>query len=103
VILRKKPSTTSSSPTSPSIPVIQEPSPAHRRALAESSKEPRNVIINKHPAESYGLSLGTILFVKDLDHRGPAGHDGQLELGDVILKVIYWLIFSVQCTLTYLY
>ncbi|CAB4012456.1 tight junction ZO-1-like isoform X3, partial [Paramuricea clavata] len=88
VILRRKPSTASSSPTSPSIPAIQEPPPAqHQRALAETSKEPRNVMLSKHPAESYGLSLGSILFVKDLDQRGPAGRDGQLELGDVILKI----------------
>jgi hypothetical protein len=93
VILRRKPSTASSSPTSPSIPAIQEPPPAqHQRALAETSKEPRNVMLSKHPEESYGLSLGSILFVKDLDQRGPAGRDGQLELGDVILKVIYFLI-----------
>ena len=87
VILRKKPSTTSSSPTSSTIPTIQHPPPA-RRAPAETGKEPRSVIVNKHPAESYGLSLGSILFVKDLDPRGPAGQDGQLELGDVILKVL---------------
>ena len=88
MILRKKPSTASSSPTSTSVPIIQEPPSGQRRAPAETSKEPRNVILTKHPAESYGLSLGSILFVKDLDQRGPAGQDGQLELGDVILKVI---------------
>ena len=88
MILRKRPSTTASSPTSPSvIPSVHEP-PPERRNLAETSKEPRHVIINKHPAESYGLSLGTILFVKDLDQRGPAAQEGQLELGDVILKVL---------------
>lgn len=45
------------------------------------------MVITKHPAESYGLSLGTILFVKDLDPRGPASREGRLEPGDVILKV----------------
>ena len=50
-------------------------------------------------SESYGLSLGSILFVKDLDERGPAGRDGQLERGDVILKVRFLQssILSVTC------
>ncbi|XP_028402377.1 tight junction protein ZO-1-like isoform X2 [Dendronephthya gigantea] len=85
VILRKRPSTATSSPTS--IPSIQEPPQAQRRPPIETSKEPRNVILNKMSSESYGLSLGTILFVKDLDERGPAGREGQLERGDVILKI----------------
>lgn len=83
--MRKRPSTTTSSPSSVEI--------APERALVPSGpsngtgKEPRNVVLSKLPSESYGLSLGTILFVKDLDYRGPAGRDGRLEPGDVILKV----------------
>ena len=83
--MRKRPSTATSSPTS--VPSIQEPPSNHRREPSSTSKEPRNVTLTKLPSESYGLSLGTILFVKDLDYRGPAGRDGRLEPGDVILKV----------------
>ena len=81
--MRKKPSISST------IPYIQEhPS---QPTFYETYKGQKTVVVDKHPTESYGLSLGTILFIKDLDPAGPAGRDGQLEAGDVLLQVISFL------------
>ncbi|XP_041825901.1 tight junction protein ZO-2a isoform X2 [Melanotaenia boesemani] len=70
---------------SPSPAPIPLPRPA--RDL-EPLEKPLNVLLLKnHPNEEYGLRLGSQLFIKEMTSTGLAGRDGNLQEGDIILKI----------------
>ncbi|CAN9504785.1 unnamed protein product [Ophioblennius macclurei] len=72
----------SPSPTPPPIPL---PRPA--RDL-EPLEKPVNVLLLKNrPNEEYGLRLGSQLFIKEMTSTGLAFRDGNLQEGDIILKI----------------
>uniref|UniRef100_A0A3Q3A3U5 Tight junction protein 2 n=1 Tax=Kryptolebias marmoratus TaxID=37003 RepID=A0A3Q3A3U5_KRYMA len=51
-------------------------------------EKPVNVLLLKHhPNEEYGLRLGSQLFIKEMTSTGLAGRDGNLQEGDIILKI----------------
>ncbi|XP_026153078.1 tight junction protein ZO-2a isoform X2 [Mastacembelus armatus] len=54
----------------------------------EPLEKPLNVVLLKnHPNEEYGLRLGSQLFVKEITSTGLARRDGNLQEGDIILKI----------------
>ncbi|XP_027881626.1 tight junction protein ZO-2a isoform X3 [Xiphophorus couchianus] len=54
----------------------------------EPLEKPVNVLLLKnHPNEEYGLRLGSQLFIKEMTSSGLAGRDGNLQEGDIILKI----------------
>uniref|UniRef100_I3K4S7 Tight junction protein 2a (zona occludens 2) n=1 Tax=Oreochromis niloticus TaxID=8128 RepID=I3K4S7_ORENI len=51
-------------------------------------EKPVNVLLLKnHPNEEYGLRLGSQLFIKEMTSTGLASKDGNLQEGDIILKI----------------
>ncbi|KAM9734878.1 tight junction protein ZO-2a isoform 2-T2 [Menidia menidia] len=69
----------------PTVAPIPLPRPA--RDL-EPLEKPVNVLLLKnHPNEEYGLRLGSQLFIKEMTSTGLAGRDGNLQEGDIILKI----------------
>uniref|UniRef100_A0A8D0A7J4 Tight junction protein 2a (zona occludens 2) n=1 Tax=Sander lucioperca TaxID=283035 RepID=A0A8D0A7J4_SANLU len=51
-------------------------------------KKPMNVLLLKNrPNEEYGLRLGSQLFIKEMTSTGLASRDGNLQEGDIILKI----------------
>ncbi|XP_024865526.1 tight junction protein ZO-2a isoform X1 [Kryptolebias marmoratus] len=72
---------------SPSPPPAPIPLPRPTRDL-EPLEKPVNVLLLKHhPNEEYGLRLGSQLFIKEMTSTGLAGRDGNLQEGDIILKI----------------
>ncbi|XP_013878039.1 tight junction protein ZO-2a isoform X2 [Austrofundulus limnaeus] len=72
---------------SPSPPPAPIPLPRPPRDL-EPLEKPVNVLLLKnHPNEEYGLRLGSQLFIKEMTSTGLAGRDGNLQEGDIILKI----------------
>uniref|UniRef100_A0A672JPQ4 Tight junction protein 2a (zona occludens 2) n=1 Tax=Salarias fasciatus TaxID=181472 RepID=A0A672JPQ4_SALFA len=70
---------------SPAPPPIPLPRPA--RDL-EPLEKPVNVLLLKNrPNEEYGLRLGSQLFIKEMTSTGLAFRDGNLQEGDIILKI----------------
>ncbi|XP_060917492.1 tight junction protein ZO-2a isoform X3 [Labrus mixtus] len=54
----------------------------------EPLEKPLNVMLLKNrPNEEYGLRLGSQLFIKEMTSTGLASRDGNLQEGDIILKI----------------
>uniref|UniRef100_A0A8C5N838 Tight junction protein ZO-2-like n=1 Tax=Gouania willdenowi TaxID=441366 RepID=A0A8C5N838_GOUWI len=54
----------------------------------EPLEKPVNVLLLKNrPNEEYGLRLGSQLFIKEMTSTGLANRDGNLQEGDIILKI----------------
>ncbi|KAM4528115.1 tight junction protein ZO-2a isoform 2-T2 [Odontesthes bonariensis] len=70
-------------------PAAAAPIPLPRPARnLEPLEKPVNVLLLKnHPNEEYGLRLGSQLFIKEMTSSGLAGRDGNLQEGDIILKI----------------
>ncbi|XP_041642832.1 tight junction protein ZO-2-like isoform X1 [Cheilinus undulatus] len=63
------------------------PSPEPSREL-EPLEKPVNVLLVKNrPNEEYGLRLGSQIFIKQMTSTGLAAKDGNLQEGDIILKI----------------
>ncbi|XP_068560344.1 tight junction protein ZO-2b [Cebidichthys violaceus] len=63
------------------------PSPEPSRDL-EPLEKPVNVLLVKNrPSEEYGLRLGSQIFIKQMTSTGLAAKDGNLQEGDIILKI----------------
>uniref|UniRef100_A0A8C5EWQ6 Tight junction protein 2b (zona occludens 2) n=1 Tax=Gouania willdenowi TaxID=441366 RepID=A0A8C5EWQ6_GOUWI len=63
------------------------PSPEPGRPL-EPLEKPVNVLLVKNrPSEEYGLRLGSQIFIKQMTSTGLAAKDGNLQEGDIILKI----------------
>uniref|UniRef100_A0A3Q3FVN6 Tight junction protein 2a (zona occludens 2) n=1 Tax=Labrus bergylta TaxID=56723 RepID=A0A3Q3FVN6_9LABR len=65
------------------------PIPVSRPARdLEPLEKPLNVMLLKNrPNEEYGLRLGSQLFIKEMTSTGLASRDGNLQEGDIILKI----------------
>uniref|UniRef100_A0A4W4FAE5 Tight junction protein 2b (zona occludens 2) n=1 Tax=Electrophorus electricus TaxID=8005 RepID=A0A4W4FAE5_ELEEL len=66
------------------------PSRGRQRELvhAEPLQAPINVMLVKNrPNEEYGLRLGSQIFIKEMTSTGLAARDGNLQEGDIILKI----------------
>ncbi|XP_062855182.1 tight junction protein ZO-2 [Trichomycterus rosablanca] len=68
------------------------PSPIRRhgrnRDNLEPLEPPTNVMLVKNrPNEEYGLRLGSQIFIKEMTSTGLAARDGNLQEGDIILKI----------------
>ncbi|XP_056890282.1 tight junction protein ZO-2-like isoform X2 [Takifugu flavidus] len=62
-------------------------SPEPSREL-EPLEKPINVLLVKNrPSEEYGLRLGSQIFIKQMTSTGLAAKDGNLQEGDIILKI----------------
>ena len=48
---------------------------------------PHKMILFCHLFPEYGLRLGSQLFIKEMTNTGLASRDGNLQEGDIILKV----------------
>uniref|UniRef100_A0A3P8RGB1 Tight junction protein 2a (zona occludens 2) n=1 Tax=Astatotilapia calliptera TaxID=8154 RepID=A0A3P8RGB1_ASTCA len=71
----------------PSPAAVPLPLPRPARDL-EPLEKPVNVLLLKnHPNEEYGLRLGSQLFIKEMTSTGLASKDGNLQEGDIILKI----------------
>ncbi|XP_069369226.1 tight junction protein ZO-2a isoform X3 [Paralichthys olivaceus] len=72
---------------SPSPAALPIPLPRPARDL-EPLEKPLNVLLlKKRPNEEYGLRLGSQLFIKEMTSTGLASRDGNLQEGDIILKI----------------
>nr|XP_033502639.1 tight junction protein ZO-2a isoform X3 [Epinephelus lanceolatus] len=72
---------------SPSPAAMPIPLPRPLRDL-EPLEKPLNVLLLKNrPNEEYGLRLGSQLFIKEMTSTGLASRDGNLQEGDIILKI----------------
>ncbi|XP_031133292.1 tight junction protein ZO-2a isoform X2 [Sander lucioperca] len=72
---------------SPSPVAMPIPLPRPARDL-EPLEKPMNVLLLKNrPNEEYGLRLGSQLFIKEMTSTGLASRDGNLQEGDIILKI----------------
>ncbi|XP_077592817.1 tight junction protein ZO-2a isoform X2 [Stigmatopora nigra] len=72
---------------SPSPVAMPIPMPRPAREL-EPLEKPLNVLLLKNrPNEEYGLRLGSQLFIKEMTSTGLASRDGNLQEGDIILKI----------------
>uniref|UniRef100_A0A3Q4BBA7 Uncharacterized protein n=1 Tax=Mola mola TaxID=94237 RepID=A0A3Q4BBA7_MOLML len=72
---------------SPSPAPMPIPLPRPVRDL-EPLEKPLNVLLLKNrPNEEYGLRLGSQLFIKEMTNTGLASRDGNLQEGDIILKI----------------
>ncbi|XP_059214112.1 tight junction protein ZO-2a isoform X2 [Centropristis striata] len=72
---------------SPSPAAMPIPLPRPPRDL-EPLEKPLNVLLLKNrPNEEYGLRLGSQLFIKEMTSTGLASRDGNLQEGDIILKI----------------
>ncbi|XP_053481525.1 tight junction protein ZO-2 isoform X2 [Ictalurus furcatus] len=68
------------------------PSPSRGRERDQGYQEPLeppvNVLLVKNrPNEEYGLRLGSQIFIKEMTSTGLAARDGNLQEGDIILKI----------------
>ncbi|XP_031573383.1 tight junction protein ZO-1-like isoform X3 [Actinia tenebrosa] len=48
---------------------------------------PTTVHLSREPGRGFGFSLAMRLYIKDIDPKGLAFHEGELDPGDVILKI----------------
>ncbi|XP_028270066.1 tight junction protein ZO-2-like [Parambassis ranga] len=56
--------------------------------MLEPLEKPLNVLLMKNrPTEEYGLRLGSQIFIKQMTSTGLAAKDGNLQEGDIILKI----------------
>lgn len=71
----------------PSPAAMPIPMPRPARDL-DPLEKPMNVLLLKNrPNEEYGLRLGSQLFIKEMTSTGLASRDGNLQEGDIILKI----------------
>ncbi|XP_046900508.1 tight junction protein ZO-2a isoform X1 [Hypomesus transpacificus] len=72
------------SPSPPAMPIPVACPPRDHDPL----EKPLNVLLLKNrPNEEYGLRLGSQLFIKEMTSTGLACRDGNLQEGDIILKI----------------
>uniref|UniRef100_A0A8C6V3B2 Tight junction protein 2a (zona occludens 2) n=1 Tax=Neogobius melanostomus TaxID=47308 RepID=A0A8C6V3B2_9GOBI len=73
------------SPSPPPMPIpVPRPPPRNHEPLGK----PLSVLLLKNrPNEEYGLRLGSQLFIKEMSSTGLARRDGNLQEGDIILKI----------------
>ncbi|XP_034565195.1 tight junction protein ZO-2a isoform X2 [Notolabrus celidotus] len=72
----------------PSPAAMPIPLPRPVREPLEPLEKPLNVLLLKNrPNEEYGLRLGSQLFIKEMTSTGLASRDGNLQEGDIILKI----------------
>lgn len=72
---------------SPSPAPLPIPVPRPQRDT-EPLEKPLNILLLKNqPNEEYGLRLGSQLFIKEMTSTGLASRDGNLQEGDIILKI----------------
>ncbi|XP_061590478.1 tight junction protein ZO-2a isoform X4 [Cololabis saira] len=72
---------------SPSPAAMPIPLPRPARDLEPLEKPLSVLLLKNHPSEEYGLRLGSQLFIKEMTSTGLAGRDGNLQEGDIILKI----------------
>ncbi|KAM6902727.1 tight junction protein ZO-2a isoform 3-T3 [Xenentodon cancila] len=72
---------------SPSPAAMPIPLPRPARDLEPLEKPLSVLLLKNHPNEEYGLRLGSQLFIKEMTSTGLAGRDGNLQEGDIILKI----------------
>ncbi|XP_072289376.1 tight junction protein 2-like isoform X1 [Eucyclogobius newberryi] len=65
---------------------LNEPSPPPRD-LAPLDKPLNVMLVKNRPSEEYGLRLGSQIFIKQMTSSGLAAKDGNLQEGDIILKI----------------
>ncbi|MFT7817439.1 tight junction protein ZO-2-like isoform X1 [Arapaima gigas] len=77
----------------------RSPSPETPRGHSrEQPDQPLNVLLQKNrPNDEYGLRLGSQIFVKEMTDTGLASQDGNLQEGDIILKVCVGAPWVSQC------
>ncbi|KAM5194774.1 tight junction protein 2 isoform 2-T2 [Mantella aurantiaca] len=65
------------------------PSPEpHRQAARKGQEKPQSVLLaKKKQNEEYGLRLGSQIFIKEMTDVGLATRDGNLNEGDIVLKI----------------
>uniref|UniRef100_A0A8C9VQ24 Tight junction protein ZO-2-like n=1 Tax=Scleropages formosus TaxID=113540 RepID=A0A8C9VQ24_SCLFO len=70
---------------------LQDRSPSPERPRSrnrEQLEKPMNILLQKNrPNDEYGLRLGSQIFIKEMTHSGLASRDGNLQEGDIILKI----------------
>ncbi|KAM4634513.1 tight junction protein ZO-2a isoform 1-T1 [Polymixia lowei] len=72
------------SPSPAAMPIPMPRPPRDQEPL----EKPLNVMLLKNrPNEEYGLRLGSQLFIKEMTNTGLASKDGNLQEGDIILKI----------------
>ncbi|CAB1318582.1 unnamed protein product [Coregonus sp. 'balchen'] len=72
------------SPSPASMPIPMSRPPREQEPL----EKPLSVLLLKNrPNEEYGLHLGSQLFIKEMTSTGLACRDGNLQEGDIILKI----------------
>ncbi|KAM9323193.1 tight junction protein ZO-2a isoform 2-T2 [Pholidichthys leucotaenia] len=72
---------------SPSPATAPIPLPRPPRDLEPLEKPVSVLLLKNHPSEEYGLRLGSQLFIKEMTNTGLASRDGNLQEGDIILKI----------------
>ncbi|CAN9512691.1 unnamed protein product [Ophioblennius macclurei] len=63
------------------------PSPEPKRDLDPLEKPVNILLVKNRPSEEYGLRLGSQIFIKQMTSTGLAAKDGNLQEGDIILKI----------------
>ncbi|XP_071337849.1 tight junction protein ZO-2b isoform X3 [Trachinotus anak] len=63
------------------------PSPEPSRELEPLEKPVNILLVKNRPSEEYGLRLGSQIFIKQMTSTGLAAKDGNLQEGDIILKI----------------
>uniref|UniRef100_A0A671VFW0 Tight junction protein 2b (zona occludens 2) n=1 Tax=Sparus aurata TaxID=8175 RepID=A0A671VFW0_SPAAU len=63
------------------------PSPEPSRELKPLEKPVNVLLVKNRPSEEYGLRLGSQIFIKQMTSTGLAAMDGNLQEGDIILKI----------------
>uniref|UniRef100_H3CF95 Tight junction protein 2b (zona occludens 2) n=1 Tax=Tetraodon nigroviridis TaxID=99883 RepID=H3CF95_TETNG len=63
------------------------PSPEPSRDLDPLEKPINVLLVKNRPSEEYGLRLGSQIFIKQMTSTGLAAKDGNLQEGDIILKI----------------
>ncbi|XP_056146349.1 tight junction protein ZO-2a isoform X2 [Lampris incognitus] len=72
---------------SPSPAAMPIPLPRPPRDLEPLEKPLSVLLLKNRPNEEYGLRLGSQLFIKEMTSTGLASKDGNLQEGDIILKI----------------
>ncbi|XP_026784377.2 tight junction protein ZO-2 isoform X1 [Pangasianodon hypophthalmus] len=67
-------------------------SPSRGRGRDQGYQEPLEppvsvLLVKNRPSEEYGLRLGSQIFIKEMTSTGLAARDGNLQEGDIILKI----------------
>lgn len=66
---------------------LNHPSPEPPRDLEPLDKPINVMLVKNRPSEEYGLRLGSQIFIKQMTSTGLAAKDGNLQEGDIILKI----------------